>query len=114
MAQDLDELVDELKADEVYWSLFRKAYGETSAENIARALASFERTLISADSKYDQYLRGELRLDAEEERGRKLFMAHPDAKVSQRGGNCIDCHSQFLTSGFNAKFGWFFQQWAGH
>ncbi len=31
-------------------------------------------------------------------------MAHPDAKVSFRGGNCIDCHSQFLTSGF--KEGW--------
>ena len=104
MAQNLDELVDELEADEVYPGLFRSAYGKVSAENIARALASFERTLISADSKYDRYLRGELRLDGEEELGRKLFMAHPDAKVSQRGGNCIDCHSQFLTSGFNAKF----------
>jgi cytochrome c peroxidase len=29
-------------------------------------------------------------------------MAHPDVKVSLRGGNCIDCHSQFLTSGFSA------------
>ena len=104
MAQNLDELVDELEADEVYPGLFRSAYGKISAENIARALASFERTLISADSKYDRYLRGELKLDAEEELGRKLFMAHPDAKVSQRGGNCIDCHSQFLTSGFNAQF----------
>ena len=104
MAQNLDELVDELEADDVYPGLFRRAYGKISTENIARALASFERTLISADSKYDRYLRGELKLDAEEESGRKLFMAHPDAKVSQRGGNCIDCHSQFLTSGFNAKF----------
>ena len=31
-------------------------------------------------------------------------MAHPDVKVSLRGGNCIDCHSQFLTSGFNTSF----------
>ena len=104
MAQSLDELVDELEADEVYPGLFRSAYGKISAENIARALASFERTLISADSKYDRHLRGELKLDAEEELGRRLFMAHPDVKVSQRGGNCIDCHSQFLTSGFKAKF----------
>ncbi len=104
MAQDLDELVEELVADEAYPGLFRRAYGEISAPNIARALATFQRTMISADSKYDRYLRGELRLDAEEELGRKLFMAHPDAKVSQRGGNCIDCHSQFLTSGFNALF----------
>jgi cytochrome c peroxidase len=104
MAQDLDELVDELKADEVYPDLFRKAYGKISPQSIARALASFERTLISADSRYDRYLRGELKLNAEEELGRKLFMAHPDVKVSQRGANCIDCHSQFLTGGFNAQF----------
>ena len=31
-------------------------------------------------------------------------MAHPDVKVSLRGGNCIDCHSQFLTSGFNTLY----------
>lgn len=104
MAQNLDELVDELKADEIYPGLFRRAYGKISAENIARAIASFERTLVSANSRYDQYLRGALQLSAEEELGRKLFMAHPDVKVSQRGGNCIDCHSQFLTSGFNAQF----------
>ncbi len=104
MAQDLDELIEELQADDTYPDLFRRAYGKISAENIARALASFERTLISADSRYDQYLRGEVKLSAEEELGRKLFMAHPDVKVSQRGANCIDCHSQFLTSGFNARF----------
>lgn len=104
MAQNLDELIDELKTDDTYPDLFRSAYGKISADNIARALASFERTLISADSKYDQHLRGEVKLSTEEELGRKLFMAHPDVKVSQRGANCIDCHSQFLTSGFNAQF----------
>ncbi|MCI0516559.1 MAG: hypothetical protein L0Y45_01875 [Woeseiaceae bacterium] len=104
MAQDLNELIGELKADEAYPDLFRRAYGKISAENIARALASFERTLVSADSRYDQYLRGEVKLTAEEELGRKLFMAHPDVKVSLRGANCIDCHSQFLTSGFSTGF----------
>ncbi|KGJ89261.1 cytochrome-c peroxidase [Thalassotalea sp. ND16A] len=104
MAQDLDQLIDELTADEHYLKLFRQAYGEINAKNIAFAIASFERTLVSANSKYDQFLRGELKLSADEELGRKLFMAHPDVKASLRGGNCIDCHSQFLTSGFNAKF----------
>jgi cytochrome c peroxidase len=104
MAQDMNELIDKLRADEVYVRLFGVAYGEISAKNIGRAIASFERTLISANSKYDQFLRGELKLNTQEERGRKLFMAHPDAKASLRGGNCIDCHSQFLTSGFNTQF----------
>ena len=31
-------------------------------------------------------------------------MAHPDVKASRRGANCVDCHSQFLTSGFNTRF----------
>jgi cytochrome c peroxidase len=60
--------------------------------------------LISSNARYDQYLRGEITLSPEEEQGRKLFMAHPDTKVILRGGNCIDCHSQFLTSGFGTAF----------
>jgi cytochrome c peroxidase len=104
MNQDLDELVEELSADDAYPALFKRAYGRISPENIAKAIASFERTLVSADSKYDRFLRGEIKLSNEEERGRKLFMAHPDVKVSLRGANCIDCHSQFLTSGFNTLY----------
>ncbi len=102
MAQDLSLLLAELENDEVYQSLFKQAYAEMSLPALAKALANFQRTLVSANSKYDQYLRGELHLSALEEQGRKLFMAHPDTKVSLRGGNCIDCHSQFLTGGFSA------------
>ena len=60
--------------------------------------------MISSNSRYDQFLRGEIALNAEEELGRKLFMAHPDVKVSLRGANCIDCHSQFVTGGFSARY----------
>ena len=104
MNQDMDELLDELSADDAYPDLFRVAYGRISPETIAQAIASFTRTLVSADSRYDRFLRGEIKLSNEEERGRKLFMAHPDVKVSLRGANCIDCHSQFLTSGFNTLY----------
>lgn len=100
MDQSLDELLEELRGSEEYRKRFRVAYGDITEQNIAKALATFMRLLISADSKYDRYLRGEAKLSPLEEHGRKLFMAHPDVKVSQKGGNCIDCHSQFLTSGF--------------
>ena len=93
-----------MAADARYRKEFETAYGEISTAAIARALASFERTLISSNSRYDQFLRGELTLDPQEELGRKLFMAHPDVKVSLRGANCIDCHSQFLTSGSSARY----------
>jgi cytochrome c peroxidase len=104
MAQDLGRLVKELAADARYRELFETAYGGISSGAIARALASFERTLISCNSRYDQFLRGEITLDTQEELGRKLFMAHPDVKVSLRGANCIDCHSQFLTGGSSARY----------
>jgi cytochrome c peroxidase len=104
MAQDLDELVKELGDDETYRELFDVAYGEISPAAVAAGLASFQRTLVSSNSRYDQFLRGEIALSEIEEQGRKLFMAHPDAKVSLRGANCIDCHSQFLTSGFRTRF----------
>ena len=100
MGQNLDELIEELKTDKQYQSLFQAAYGSISVEHIGKALAAFQRTLISSNSKYDQYLRGEVKLTDIEEQGRKLFMAHPDTKVDLRGGNCIDCHSQFDHSRF--------------
>ncbi len=104
MAQDMDRLLRELKRDATYRMLFETAYGEVSASALVRALASFQRTLISANSRYDQFLRGEISLNPQEERGRKLFMAHPDTKVNLRGANCIDCHSQFLTGGATARY----------
>jgi len=104
MAQDLGRLVAELSTDASYLEMFETAYGDVSAAAITRALASFERTLISSNSRYDRFLRGEITLNPREELGRKLFMAHPDVKVSLRGANCIDCHSQFLTGGFSARY----------
>ena len=104
MDQNIDLLMKELKADSNYPRLFKQAYGDINIENLAKAIATFERMLISSNSKYDQFLRGEAELTEEENLGRKLFMAHPDVNASQRGGNCIDCHSQFLTSGFQTGF----------
>jgi cytochrome c peroxidase len=104
MGQNLARLADELGEDPIYRKLFAAAYGEVSLETVCAALASFERTLISSNSRYDRFLRGELALSDLEEHGRKLFLAHPDVKADRRGANCIDCHSQFLTGGFST--GW--------
>ncbi|WP_170356492.1 cytochrome-c peroxidase [Ruegeria lacuscaerulensis] len=104
MNQPLDALLDELSASAHYQEMFDAAYGEISEQAVSKALATFVRLLISADSKYDRYLRGEIKLNDQEEHGRKLFMAHPDVKTSLRGGNCIDCHSQFVTAGFAEGF----------
>lgn len=55
--------------------------------NVARAIAAFQRTLVSADSRYDRWQRGELRLTAAEERGRDLFFGER--------AECFHCHAGF-------------------
>tara|TARA_R110001592_G_scaffold359340_3_gene665721 strand:+ start:83197 stop:84276 length:1080 start_codon:yes stop_codon:yes gene_type:complete len=53
---------------------------------IAKAIAQFERTLISANSKYDKVLRGETYLNEQEYRG--FVLANDQSK-----GNCLQCHT---------------------
>lgn len=61
MGQDLREIVKELGDDPAYPRLFREAFGQDTIHTafVARALAQYMRTFISADSRYDRYIRGE-------------------------------------------------------
>jgi cytochrome c peroxidase len=56
MAQNLYELIDELNAVPAYVSGFQNTFqGPVSSQNVAKALAQFQRSLVSADSRYDRY-----------------------------------------------------------
>lgn len=70
-----------------YPEMFRKAFGtpDVTMERISKAIAQFVRTLISSDSKFDKYLRGEEQLSPEELRGFVLF-------TTEEGGDCFHCH----------------------
>ena len=89
-----------------YKSKFKNAFGgrKIKKEHLAKALAQFERTLISQNSKYDRFLRGEEKLSKIELKGMQSFFTHPDASIGLRGSNCGDCHRNFLTDGFNDSF----------
>ncbi len=102
----LEEAEERLSADTMYQRLFCEAYGVTkaSANLMADAIASFEKALISDNSKFDQYLRGETVLTPTEELGRKLFFTHP-VPSSERGGNCGDCHLPQNTLGARGPSG---------
>ncbi|MFN7642428.1 MAG: MbnH family di-heme enzyme [Burkholderiales bacterium] len=52
--------------------------------NLIRAIAAFQRSIVSTDSRHDRALRGELTLTDAEQRGRDLFF-------SSRAG-CSTCH----------------------
>lgn len=81
-----------LRKDPWYAKRFRTAFpgmrAPISWPTIIRSIAAFERTIISARSKYDRALAGRVRLSTAETRGRDLFMG-------ERAG-CKRCHGSFL------------------
>lgn len=86
MAQPYPALLDELRAVPEYRRRFDRAFpdGITQA-NIARAIAAFERTLLSFDSPFDRDDPGGRRtLTAEQRTGRELFFSARTA--------CSSCH----------------------
>jgi len=88
MHETMENVVAKLNAHAEYPDLFKAAFGsaEASSQNIMRAIAQFERTLISGNSKYDQYMRGETFLSSQELNGLSLF-------TDMEKGDCSHCHS---------------------
>jgi cytochrome c peroxidase len=80
------EAVRRVGADPAYGPAFAQAYGGPPAEaHLRQALASFVRTLVSGDSPYDRFLRGEEgALEPAARRGMALFF-------EERSG-CFHCH----------------------
>ena len=85
MGLPLPELVERLRARPEYREVFRAAFdGEATAENLARALASYVRTLRSGDSPADRYAAGDPdALDVGARAGFKLFRGK---------ARCVECH----------------------
>jgi len=84
---DTNQIVKKLQATDDYPLLFEKAFGSRTITfpNIERAIAQFVRSLVSADSKFDRYLRGETQLTQDELNGYILF-------VTEEGADCFHCH----------------------
>ena len=97
MAQDLGSLPAKLSADADYPLRFAQAFPHDPAisnENIVRAIATFERTLISPRTRFDRWIDGDAKaLNASEARGFRLFTDK---------AQCANCHSgwNFTDSGF--------------
>ncbi|MCC2548657.1 cytochrome-c peroxidase [Hymenobacter sp. BT175] len=113
MHQLLGEGVRKLQQTDLYPPLFRKAFGSTTIteQNVLKALAQFQRTLISSNSRYDRSLRRELRLTVDEQRGEALYNNHPNPDLSIAGADCMHCHGgplftsqSFHNNGLDATF----------
>jgi cytochrome c peroxidase len=78
------ELLAKLRADSGYVAAFRATYRQgISRANVLDALASFERSLVTPNSRFDRYLRGEVdALTMGEQQGYQLFKSY----------GCVACH----------------------
>lgn len=95
MRGSLHESIPALLKDSLYRNLFQRAYPEHKDPviqyNIANAIASYIRTLVALNSKFDQYMRGDsTKLNADEKNGFNLFMGK---------AKCGTCHYMPLFNG---------------
>ena len=74
-----------VNADHAYQGLFQKAYGRApNYDDLGRAIASFERTLIFLDAPFDRFAAGDTTaLSAAAQRGLELFNGK---------ARCVGCH----------------------
>jgi cytochrome c peroxidase len=85
------EALARLKAEPRYQRLFPEVFGKAdpfTIENVTKAIAAFERVLISGDAPYDRYLNGQRNaISLAAKRGEELFF-------SERL-ECFHCHGGF-------------------
>lgn len=89
MDEEVDNIIGKLQADVDYRNQFKKAFGseEITSTKFLQALSQFLATMVSANSKYDKYVRNEnnVMLTETELQGLDLFKQ-----------NCTTCHSTDL------------------
>lgn len=88
----LDDAIARLAADQAYREAFAAAYpGGVTATNAGRALAAFERVLVSGDSRVDRFQAGDLATLTDNERiGLWLFESRAQCWRCHRGANYSD------------------------
>ncbi|MFT6002719.1 MAG: cytochrome c peroxidase [Flavobacteriales bacterium] len=87
-AHNIVDIAEQMKKNPEYVKMSKEAYGKSPDPYvITRALAAYERTLVSKNSKFDKFINGEIPLTKEEKQGFDLFMSNKT--------NCSSCHGGF-------------------
>lgn len=83
--KSFDEICEKLNADKNFRKIFLEVYpGGITEANITDAIQEFEKTLLTPNSRFDKYLKGDLEaMSANEIRGYELFKKY----------NCATCHA---------------------
>ena len=100
-------VIAKLKKHSDYPTWFRQAFGikntgEMTKELAAKAIAQFERTLISSgNSKFDKYLQGDKDILDDDELDGKLMFFDEGAAVGLPDAQCFHCHGGITLTGNN-------------
>lgn len=99
MNSPMEDIVGWISRQPEYISGFRAAYPNEgiSLTTLAKALAAFQRTVVSRDSAFDRWIKGDASaMTAQQIRGFEIFR-------DPEGGNCEVCHSapNFTDNGFH-------------
>lgn len=89
MNLDPKEAVKKLQKDATYQKLFKEVFPKEgiTVKTLAQAIATFERTIVSGESRFDKWVEGDKsKLNEEELKGFALFSDKAD---------CIICHGGF-------------------
>lgn len=98
MNETLDNVIAKVSASQTYKNQFMRTFGSetVTSERISLALEQFMNSIVSNNSKYDQYLAGEVELTESEERGRLLFETEYNPFFPDKSGaDCAHCHGGF-------------------
>lgn len=89
----MDVAVDRLERHDDYPDMIFEAFGdeEVKEEHILKSIAQFMRIIISSDSPFDRWRRGEGQISEAAQRGFNLF----NAEIGE-GGDCFHCHGTAL------------------
>lgn len=89
---DQGELIKRLDADPQYHAIFRVVFeAPPDMANVAKALAAYERTILSRGSSFDRYARGDKQaLTASEKKGLVLFIGKARCARCHNGPNFTD------------------------
>jgi cytochrome c peroxidase len=102
MNQNLDLLIEKLNAVPDYVERFQRVFGSAvTAGGLGKALAAFERTLITRNAPFDRYMAGDRQaLSESAQRGMELFKGKARCILCHHGPNFSD--SQFHNLGVPA------------
>ncbi len=95
-ADALPQAVARVNAIATYREQFRAVFAEdATAQNLPRALAAFERSLVTPETAFDRFIRGDTSaLNAEQQRGLKVF----------QDAGCTHCHGGPMLSDYKPHF----------